>query len=286
MLSVERFLITGAMTILLAACSSSSDSESPRGSGGAGGAADSGADGHAAGGGGGTTGGTGGGGDAGTEGGAAGTGDAGNAGTGGGAAGTGAGDGGTKTLLGSFVITWYTFQDNTPVNSAFSASGRKLIPYVSVAAPFTLLKTFGGELNYGDKLYLEFLDGRAMPNGGNHTGWVQIDDFCGDNSDDSYCYQMIGGQKYPNTDLYIGDFTTSGMNSSTCEGPAGDGQQLTQAYKGDPGSAWIDSYGGNAIGTGACDDKATAKAQQGGCWTYDGQPPGGCENCDPTTCAM
>src|SRR5436305_3019565 len=35
------------------------------------------------------------------------------------------------TPLGKYVMTWYSFQDNTPVNSAQSASGRALYPYVS-----------------------------------------------------------------------------------------------------------------------------------------------------------
>jgi hypothetical protein len=261
----KRVLLTALLVSVVAACgSSSSESEGPSGQGGTGGSADAGWDGSvdAAGTGGGTA-------------------DASDGGT------ADASDGGTKTLLKQFVITWYSFQDNTPVNSAFSSSGRTLIPYVSVAVPFTLLKDFGGTFNYGDKLYLEFLDGRAMPNGSNHTGWVQIDDFCGDNSDDSYCYQTVGGTKYPNTDLYIGDFTKSGMDSATCTGPAGDGQQITNVYIGNPGSAWTANYGGAAIGTGKCADKATAKSQQGAaCWTYDDQPSDGCQDCDSSTCAM
>ena len=80
-----------------------------------------------------------------------------------------------------------------------------------------------------------------MPDGTKHTGWVEIDDFCGDNSDDSYCFQTVGGKSYPNTDLYIGDFTKSGMKASSgdCSGPAGNGQELTNVYTGSPGSAWI-----------------------------------------------
>jgi hypothetical protein len=194
--------------------------------------------------------------------------------------------------LGQYVITWYSFQDNTPVNSAQSGSGRNLIPYVSIAVPFRLLKDFGGQLNYGDKVYLDSLAGRTMPNGMQHTGWVQIDDFCGDNSDDSYCFQTVNGTSYPNTDLYIGDFTQSGMTASSgsCSGPAGSGQDLTNAYTGDPGSAFVADYGGAALGSGKCGDYSTAESQQGGlngpCWGYT--PPtntvSSCQSCTTATC--
>lgn len=192
----------------------------------------------------------------------------------------------TKTLLGKYVMTWYSFQDNTPVNSGLSASGRKLIPYISVAIPFRLLKPFGGKLQYGDKLYVQFLDGRTMPNGIKHTGWVQIDDFCGDSGDDSYCYQSVGGTKYPNTDLYLGDFTKSGMSTTSCTGPAGSGQELTSVSTGSPGSEWIGDYGGRALGTGKCGDLSTAKPQQGSCWDYT--PPASsaseCASCTSAFC--
>jgi hypothetical protein len=206
-------------------------------------------------------------------------------------AGATASDGGgtvasTKSPLGKFVVTWYSFQDNTPVNSALSASGRKLVPYLSVAVPFRLLKPFGGALDYGDRLYLQFLDGRSMPNGTKHTGWVQIDDFCGDSGDDSYCFQTVGGVKYPNTDLYIGDFTKSGMDSKACSGPAGSGQELTNVSTGAPGSAWIADYGGKALGSGKCGDVTTAKPQQGSCWDYT--PPASsasdCVGCAAFSC--
>jgi hypothetical protein len=192
-----------------------------------------------------------------------------------------------KHALGKYVVTWYSFQDNTPVNSALSASGRKLIPYLSVALPFRFLKAFGGTLDYGDPLYIEFLDGRTMPNGKKHTGWVQIDDFCGDSGDDSYCFQTVGGTSYPNTDLYIGDFVTSGMDPKACTGPAGSGQELTNVSTGSPGSAWISDYGGNTLGTGTCGDVTTAKSQQGACWDYT--PPASsssmCSGCTKDSCA-
>lgn len=199
----------------------------------------------------------------------------------------------TLTSEGQFVITWYSFQDNTPVNSAQSASGRDLVPYLSVAVPFHLLVPFGGKFNYGDKLYLEFLKDRTMPNGMKHTGWVQIDDFCGDDSDDSYCYQTVGGNSYPNTDLYIGDFTKSGMTASSgnCSGPAGSGQELTNVFSGDAGCQWVDDYGGAALGTGKCGDYGSAESQQGGtnggCWDYT--PPSNtvqyCQDCTSSTCS-
>jgi len=202
-----------------------------------------------------------------------------------------AGHGG-PTPLGQFVMTWYSFQDNTPVNSSQSASGRTLHAYTSVAVPFRLLKEFGGNLSYGDKLYLDYLHGKKMPNGTLHTGWVEIDDFCGDNNDDSYCFQTVGGKKYPNTDLYIGDFTKSGMapHSGDCSGPAGSGQELTNVSKGDPGGQWTTNYGAADMGSGKCGDYTSAEAQQGGktggCWDYT--PPTNtvqyCKDCTSDSC--
>ena len=206
-----------------------------------------------------------------------------------GAAGSGGSGGVTLTPIGQFALTWYTFQDNTPVNSSISSSGRVLHAFTSVAVPFTQLKAFGGKLDYGDKLFVEFLKDRVMPNGMKHTGWVQIDDYCGDNSDDTYCYQEVGGKMYPNTDLYIGDFTKSGMKlaNGDCTGPGGTGQDVTNVSTGTPGALFVTNYGGADLGSGKCDDKATARKQQLGpagggtseCWGYDEQETGGCGEC-------
>lgn len=174
----------------------------------------------------------------------------------------------TSQKLGDFVMTWYTFQDNTPCNSSASASGRRLIPYVSAAVPFRLLKSKGGTLEYGDQLFLSFLKGRRMPNGKLHTGWVQIDDFCGDGGDDSYCYQLVDGKKYPNVDLYLGDWTQSGMG---CDGgPAGGGQERTEVFLGPaPAGQLVTDYGGAEKGKGKCGDCNAAKAEQPKCqWHY------------------
>jgi hypothetical protein len=201
------------------------------------------------------------------------------------------------TKLAQHVLTWYTFQDNTPVNSLFSGSGRALKPYVSVAVPRRELKSGGGTLNYGDKLYVAFLAGRMMPNGSRHTGWVQIDDFCGDAGDDSYCYQTVAQGKFPNVDLYLGDFLKTGMMASPtgdCYGPAGSGTELTDVYGGDPRSSFVTDYGGAVLGTGKCGDKASARLQQkgvntpgeSGCWGYDAQDSeSDCSMCTKESCA-
>jgi hypothetical protein len=210
------------------------------------------------------------------------------------------------------VITFYSFQDNTPVNSLFTASGRTLKQYSSVAVPRRELKANGGTLSYGDKLWLAFLAGRTMPNGTKHTGWVQVDDFCGDAGDDTYCYQQIDGKgpMYPNVDLYIGDFSKSGFMPTPpspahpmgdCTGPSGSGQDLTDVYTGTP-ATFETNYGGALLGTGKCGDRQAARDGQFGppkgapfgdqnakpptegtltaCWGYDGQGP------DTTDCAM
>ena len=59
-------------------------------------------------------------------------------------------------------------------------------------------------------------------------------------------FQSIGSGNYPNVDLYIGDFTKSGMSNSTCSGPAGSGQELTNVSTGSAGPAWIGDYGARA----------------------------------------
>jgi hypothetical protein len=165
------------------------------------------------------------------------------------------------------VVTLYTFQDNSACNSTMTASGRALIPYVSVALPFRYVLPYGqGPFHLGDKIYVEFLDGRTMPNGTQHTGWVQIDDFCGDNGDDSYCFQYGN----PNVDLYIGDFAQSGM-SCPFSGPGGDGQEDTEVFFGPaPAGQFLTSYGGAAMGEGECGDCDFGKTvQPPACWHYD-----------------
>ena len=225
------------------------------------------------------------------------------------------------TLIGPRALTWYTFQDNTPVNSLFSASGKLLIPYYSVAVPYTqMVNCLGkkvaagvkcGTLNYGDKLYVDFLKGRTMPNGKKHTGWVELMDYCGDYNDDGYCYQEDdkGNKTVPNVDIYIGDFVKSGMKPGTdeCGGPAGNGSQPFNLSVGTPAAAeLVKDYGGAAVGTGKCGDRQTARDQQYGpkagvpfgmgdkggtttaCWGYDGQGTdiSDCADCMPgITCA-
>ncbi len=166
-----------------------------------------------------------------------------------------------------FVMTWYSFQDNTPCNSTATSSKRSLTPYVSVAVPFRFMKDKGGPFSYGDKIYVQYLDGKSMPNGARHTGWVQIDDFCGDGGDDNYCFQTVDGKSYPNVDLYIGDYTRSGMKCDRT-GPAGGGQEVTRVTTGSPPSGkWVTNYGGAATGRGKCGDCAAARKEQ--CvWDY------------------
>jgi hypothetical protein len=168
-----------------------------------------------------------------------------------------------------------------------------------------------GTLNFGDKIFVAFLKGRKMPNGMLHTGWVLVDDFCGDGMDDSYCFQpgSVAKTTVPNVDLYLGDFTKTGMMpmGDSCDGPAGNGSEPTQVYSGDPGSMFIKDYGGSAIGTGKCGDRQSARDQQYGppkgapfgdganvegtltaCWGYDGQvsTAADCADCQPgITCA-
>ena len=192
----------------------------------------------------------------------------GGSGTPGGGSGTPGGGSGPTTvgaaLPDKFAVTFYTYQDNTPCNSSASSSGRRLIPYVSAAVPFRYLKEKGGPLAYGDHLFVKFLEGRTMPNGRQHTGWVQLDDFCGDGGDDGYCFQDVGGKKVPPLDLYIGDWTKSGMrcDGGSTAGPAGGGQELTEVRRGSGGAKFVADYGGAEKGSGRCGDCGSAKKEQ------------------------
>ena len=190
--------------------------------------------------------------------------------TGGGDAG-GGGGGGTSggSVAGPWkpdgkgtVMTVYTFQDNTPNNSVESSSGRPLRPYRSVAVPFRHLKEFGGNLEYGQNFQIKYLIGKKMPNGTTHNGWVALDDFCGDNKDDSYCYQdcSLGKDACANIDLFIGDFT----KSMTCKGgPAGGGTEETEVVTGTapPGALDVD-YGVPASNSNKKCDFNAAKRDQ------------------------
>jgi hypothetical protein len=179
---------------------------------------------------------------------------------------------------GNAVVTAYTFQDNSACNSVMTSSGRALVPYVSVALPFRYLRSLGGgPFELGDEIFVSFLRGRAMPDGSRHTGWVRIDDFCGDSGDDEYCFQ--DGE--PNVDLYIGDWAASGMRcladdlqdegSGSFSGPAGDGQEPTEVRFGPaPAGGLVDDYGGRALGDGPCGDCRFGKTvQPPACWHYD-----------------
>lgn len=153
------------------------------------------------------------------------------------------------------------FQDNTPNNSLESASGRELKPYQSVAVPFRHLKKFGGKLEFGQNMKIKFLEGKKMRNGAIHSGWVTLDDFCGDNHKDSYCYQSCSKGKCANIDLFIGDFTAS----MSCKdgGPAGSGTEETTVTLGvaPPGALDID-YGVPASnGNRKCDYNAAKRDQ-------------------------
>jgi hypothetical protein len=172
------------------------------------------------------------------------------------------GGGGGGPALDKAAMTYYSYENNTPCNSMANETGRPLVPYVSVAVPFRFLKKFGGSYDYGDQLHIKFLEGRKMPDGSTHTGWVQIDDFCGDNGDDNYCYQDVGNNsKLPNVDLYVGAWKSSGMSCKNGDGngPGGNGQQVTDVKRGPaPANSFKTSYGGVAKGSGKCNDCTSA----------------------------
>lgn len=173
--------------------------------------------------------------------------------------------GAAQSLFGKFVLTNFSFENNTPCNSMSSASGRPLVPFVSCAVQFRFLKEKGGgPWKLGDSLYCKFLDGRTMPNGTKHTGWLRIDTYCGDLGNDDYCFQSVDGNKswYPVLDLYIGSFPKSGQKctgTGGMTGPAGRGQELTDVKYGPaPQGKLKSSYGGSAKGTGKCNDCVNA----------------------------
>lgn len=171
----------------------------------------------------------------------------------------------------TFALTWYSWQDNTPCNSMRTASGNRLVPFISVAVPFRFLAKFGGALNFGDLVFVPFLRDRVMPNSTRHTGYLVVTDFCGDNSDDSYCYSD-DGKNNPILDVYIGDYTKARMDKWS--GPIGSGQETVYprfykaAARGKHPSVIPWSYGGQATGGGKCGDCTYANKQQPGAWDY------------------
>ncbi|MGZ5969947.1 MAG: hypothetical protein ACXWP4_19880, partial [Polyangiales bacterium] len=81
-------------------------------------------------------------------------------------------------------------------------------------------------------------------------------------------------------------FTKSGMSPTSCTGPAGSGQELTNVSTGTAGSEWVGDYGGGALGPGKCGDLSTAKPAHGSCWDYT--PPASsaseCAGCTSSSC--
>ena len=180
--------------------------------------------------------------------------------------------GGTKpaagTKLGNVVVTYYSFQSNTPACTNTSASGKLLEAYVSIALPFSYLTDRqGGPYQYGDWFELESLKGKRLPNGKIHTGLVRLDTTCGDLGNYSYCLHQQGSGKYSGVDLYLGDFRTSGMvcdGKGTATGPAGNGLTFTGIkYVGPNPKGAVTSYGLPSRATDClCNDAVTACMQQ------------------------
>jgi hypothetical protein len=194
--------------------------------------------------------------------------------------GGGGGGGGHGAKWADAVVTQYTWQDNSACNSTMTASGRPLVPYVSVALPFRFVRPYGpsnAPFRIGDTIFVRFLQGRVMPDGALHTGWVRIDDFCGDHGSDGYCFQ----HGKPNVDLYIGDWAHAAVTcvaqnpqqwgSGGFQGPGGRGQEPSEVFFGPaPTGSLVPSYGGRAQGAGRCGDCAFGRTvQPPACWHYD-----------------
>ena len=178
-------------------------------------------------------------------------------------------------------MTVYSFQSNTPCNSASKAcywrDDLDLTPFVSVAVPSRLFaqSDMRGDrtssypldgLTFGDVLFLSHLKGRAMPNGKAHTGFVQITDICGDDHNQDYCFTPEGHVKL---DLYVGDWTQ--IPTSGCSTPAGSGLDTTivrRATREEAATKLIKDYGGHRLGAGSCGDCGTAQQQMAACWYY------------------
>jgi len=170
-------------------------------------------------------------------------------------------------VLGNAILTQFTFENNTPCCSMSSAWGKPLIPFVSCSLMFRYLKDKkGGPFKAGDQIFCKALQGKKMPNGKTHSGWLRIATFCGDMGDDEYCAQSKNGKRYPLVDVYVGSFQASG---SVCDGQGsvtgyvGDGNLMSEirggpAPSGDPaateGKRGDAPYGGKPFGTCKCND--------------------------------
>ena len=141
-------------------------------------------------------------------------------------------------------LTWYTYDDNTPPRSCCSSRGHCLTPFISVALPLRHIRKSARAMdnklerdymeqqplfNFGDWIFVKFLAGRQMPTGKKHSGWVRVDDYCGDGTNstrDQYCINDRDGTTNKFVDLYVGENKYTGY--------AGRGDEQTQFFRGNP----------------------------------------------------
>ena len=194
-----------------------------------------------------------------------------------------------KTLLWKTKCTWYSSNDNTPCASAVSSKGKELVPYVSLAIARKFINEGSSndakKVKYGEWVFIPQMKGRMVKNKP-HTGWLRVDDKCGDfdgagKDPNAHCY-IDNAQTAPKVDMFIGLFsaTMTCANGSTT-GPGGSGQDPIDVYRGTPTSAEkVTEYGVPWRVPGAkCNDCYAACKDQTGldaeCRGFASAPGGG-----------
>jgi len=107
-------------------------------------------------------------------------------------------------------------------------------------------------------------------NGGmvRHNGIVRVDDICGDDHNQDYCFQGGVGGKVK-IDLFIGNWRDSGAHGVGCNGPWGSGLDAITVRRARAGEK-LGQYGGRALPSPGikCNDCAAARREKPTCWHY------------------
>lgn len=186
---------------------------------------------------------------------------------------------GKKTTCKGTVImlSWYSWQNNSPCNSRISSSGKPLVPYKHVAVP----KSMHGAFPLGTKLFIDGLRGKSTA-GETHSGWVEVADTC-EETGSTTCY-FQPPKSLPLVKLYIGDFTKAkakclgtmsrapkiGINYGTSKQWSLPLETTISCRRTPTASerSFNRGYGGSAMGNSKfkCGDCSAAKTQLGSCY--------------------
>lgn len=174
-------------------------------------------------------------------------------------------------------LSWYSWQNNRPCNTAISSTGKQLVPFRSIAIPKSMERAYP----IGTQLFIDGLKGKSTAGMETHSGWVEVADFCQEGASVT-CY-MNPPNSIPIVRLYIGDFQKA---HATCTGTTSRAPSIAINYG--TSKAWFlpmsttisckkkpalgerafnRNYGGAAVGSGGvCGMCTTGKTVLGACY--------------------